>query len=91
MYFDLEAIKRKRKEFKYSQEEVAEIINVSVRSYRYFEQGRYVPNGLQLIRLMNLLNFDDINALTYKENIKDPELDKFLSGKEIYSFLCPRY
>lgn len=91
MYFDLEAIRSKRKELKYTQDEVANIIGVSVRSYRYFEEGRYVPNGLQLIRLMNLLNFNDFEALIYKENIKDPELSKFLSGQEILSFLKARY
>ena len=90
MLFDLEAIKQRRKEFKYNQEEVANIIGVSVRSYKYFEQGKYVPNGLQLIRLMNLLNFNDVEALIYKENIIDENLNKFLSGRSINEFLKAR-
>lgn len=91
MYFNLDAIKQRRKELGYNQEEVANIIGVSLRSYKYFEQGRYDPNGLQLVRLMNLLNFNDIDALTYRENIEDPSLEKFLSGKEIFDFLKARY
>ena len=91
MYFDLDAIKQRRKELKYTQDEVANIIGVSYRSYQYFEQGRYDPNGLQLIRLMNLLNFNDFEALIYKENIEDKNLDRYLSGKPIKEFLKARY
>lgn len=87
MYFDLEAIKQRRKQFGYNQEEVADIIGVSLRSYKYFEQGKIVPNGLQLIRLMNLLNFYDVDAFIYRENIEDKDLSKFLSGKVISTYL----
>lgn len=91
MYFDLEAIAQRRKDLKYSQEDVATIIGVSRRSYQYFEKGEYTPNALQLIRLMNLLNFNDVEALTSKDDIADPKLEKFLSNKPISEFLPARF
>ena len=60
---DLSILKKRRKELKLTQKQVADAINVELRSYQKWENGD-VPGikGFYLIRLMRYLNFslDDI-------------------------------
>lgn len=60
MEFDYEVLKEKRKQLKYTQQEVADAIGATVRTYQKWENGETTPDGHYLLRLMNWLDITDV-------------------------------
>lgn len=72
MSFDSEALKAARKAEKLTQKQVADAIGVSERTYQKWEYGDTIPDGHNLIRIMNWLNISDVQFLTeYTEPKED--------------------
>lgn len=63
MLFDYEELKRKRKQLHYKQQDVAEAIGASVRTYQKWENGETVPDGYNLLKLMNWLDIPDAQLM----------------------------
>ena len=63
MIYDDTAIKRLREERKMTQKEVAEIIDVKLRTYQNWETGQSKPDTLDLIKLMNLFDIYNVQEL----------------------------
>ena len=59
MEFDYRVLKYKRKQLKFTQQEVAEAIGATVRTYQKWENGETTPDGHYLLRLMNWLDIPD--------------------------------
>lgn len=87
MKFTMETIKNKRIAFNYIQKDVAERIGVSPRTYQNWEMGVSVPDSLNLLKIMNLLDIRDVQELVQKERIPDYYLQRFKSGKPLSDFL----
>ena len=41
-----------------TQAKVAELVDISVRNYQYIEQGRFIPHGDTLLKLVYLFDLD---------------------------------
>ena len=68
MQFDHMVLKKRRKELGFTQQEVADAVETTVRTYQKWESGETTPDGHFLIRLLNWLDIPDIqNAIEYKE------------------------
>jgi len=68
MQFDHTVLKNRRKELGFTQQEVADAVETTVRTYQKWESGETTPDGHFLIRLLNWLDIPDIqNAIEYKE------------------------
>ena len=59
MEFDFPILKQKRKQLKFTQQEVADAIGATVRTYQKWENGETTPDGHYLLRLMNWLDIPD--------------------------------
>lgn len=59
MEFDYSSIKNKRKQLGFTQQEVADAIGTTVRTYQKWEGGETTPDGHYLLRLMNWLDLPD--------------------------------
>jgi transcriptional regulator with XRE-family HTH domain len=73
MQFDSEALKDIRNREKLTQQQVADAIGASVRTYQKWERGDTTPDSHHLLRLMNVLDIRDTKELT---KVIDP--DKFI-------------
>ena len=72
MSVDSEALKAARKAEKLTHKQVADAIGVSERTYQKWEYGDTIPDGHNLIRIMNWLNISDVQFLTeYTEPKED--------------------
>lgn len=68
MEFDYEVLKHNRIRLKYTQQEVADAVGASVRTYQKWESGDTTPDGHYLLRLLNWLDIRDIqDAVCYTE------------------------
>jgi len=63
MFFDHTIFKREREKLKYTQQYIADAIQTSVRTYQKWENGETIPDGNNIIRLMNILDIDSIQLL----------------------------
>ena len=61
-----------REKFGFTQAEVAESVDISLRSYQYIEQGRFVLHGGTLLKLIYLF---DLDIDCYREVLKMPKRD----------------
>ena len=59
MEFDFTVLKERRKKLKFTQQEVADAIGATVRTYQKWENGDTTPDGHYLLRLMNWLDIPD--------------------------------
>ena len=59
MEFDFTVLKERRKRMKFTQQEVADAIGATVRTYQKWENGETTPDGHYLLRLMNWLDIPD--------------------------------
>ena len=79
MNFNNEALKEYRLYREMTQKELAKAVGASVRTYQKWESGETIPDGHNLLRLMNWLNITDIQQLvTYTEpidNIKQEDTE----------------
>lgn len=68
MEFDFPVLKEKRKQQKFTQQEVADAIGATVRTYQKWENGETTPDGHYLLRLMNWLDIPDVQyAIKYTD------------------------
>lgn len=65
IYFNNDALRSARHARQYTQEEVAEAIGVSYRTYQNWEQGVASPSATHFLRLMVLLKVYDPFAFAY--------------------------
>jgi len=66
MQFDYTVLKERRKKLGFTQQQVADAVETTVRTYQKWESGETTPDGHFLIRLMNWLDIPDIqNAIEY--------------------------
>lgn len=66
MQFDYTILKERRKKLGFTQQEVADAVETTVRTYQKWEAGETTPDGHFLIRLLNWLDIPDIqNAIEY--------------------------
>ena len=56
----------------FTQAEVAEMVDISVRNYQYIEQGRFIPHGDTLLKLIYLF---DLDIDRYREVLGMPKRD----------------
>ncbi len=67
MQFDYTILKERRKKLGFTQQEVADAVETTVRTYQKWESGETTPDGHFLIRLLNWLDIPDIqNTIEYK-------------------------
>ena len=62
----------------FTQEEVAKAIGVQVRTYQKWESGETIPDGFNLIRIMNYLDIKSVQEFVKCEPILDPGFEKFM-------------
>lgn len=68
MDFDYKMLKERRNKMGYTQQQVADAIETNVRTYQKWESGQTTPDGYFLLRLMNWLDFSDVQMLvSYKD------------------------
>lgn len=68
MDFDYKMLKERRNKMGYTQKQVADAIETNVRTYQKWESGQTTPDGYFLLRLMNWLDFSDVQMLvSYKD------------------------
>jgi hypothetical protein len=68
MEFDYEILKFNRKRLKYTQQNVADAIGATVRTYQKWENGETTPDGHYLLRLMNWLDIRNVqDVVRYTE------------------------
>lgn len=66
MQFDYTILRDRRKKLGFTQQEVADAVETTVRTYQKWEAGETTPDGHFLIRLLNWLDIPDIqNAIEY--------------------------
>lgn len=63
MEFDYEVLKSNRNRLKYTQQEVADAIGTTVRTYQKWERGETTPDGYYLLRLLNWLDIRDVQEV----------------------------
>ena len=63
MEFDYEVLKFNRNRLKYTQQEVADAIGATVRTYQKWESGETTPDGHYLLRLLNWLDIRDVQEV----------------------------
>lgn len=66
MQFDYSVLKERRKKLGFTQQQVADAVETTVRTYQKWESGETTPDGHFLIRLLNWLDIPDIqNVIEY--------------------------
>ena len=66
MQLDYKILKEQRKQFGFTQKQVADAVGTTVRTYQKWESGETTPDGHFLLRLLNWLDIPDIqNAIKY--------------------------
>lgn len=63
MEFDYEVLKFNRNRLKYTQQEVADAIGATVRTYQKWESGETTPDGHYLLRFLNWLDIRDVQEV----------------------------
>lgn len=71
MDFDNSTLKKFRKQAGLTQQAVADSIGIQVRTYQKWEKGEVIPDGFNLIRLMNLLDIDSVQEFLKSSPIED--------------------
>lgn len=74
MQFDHTALRDFRKDCGMTQNDVANAIGTSVRTYQKWESGETTPDGHYLIRLMNWLEIEDVQMLVKVVDIPEDEM-----------------
>jgi len=68
MEFAYDVLKESRKRLNYTQQDVADAVGASVRTYQKWESGDTTPDGHYLLRLLNWLDIRDVqDAVWYVE------------------------
>lgn len=81
MEFDKDALKFYRKQIDVTQQAVADAIGVQLRTYQKWEKGDTIPDGYNLIKLMNYLNIESVQDFVVNDPIYDDGFAKFKERK----------
>ena len=87
MKFDYSVIVKVRERLKISQKEMAEDLDINLRTFQRIEAGESTPDALNLIKMMNYLGLDSYEEFIYKKEIYDDEFKKFRAGLKPSDFL----
>lgn len=82
MEFDNSVLKYYRGKAKLTQQNVADAIDVQLRTYQKWENGDTTPDGYNLIRLMNYLNIESVQEFLENKPIIDNEFKLFRARKQ---------
>ena len=88
MEFYSGAFKCYRKKFNYTQQQVSDSIGIQLRTYQKWEGGETIPDGYNLIRLMNLFNINSVQEFIKSKSIIDYNLEKFKAKHKANSNNC---
>ena len=69
--------KHYRKKLTATQQNLADAVGVDLRTYQKWEKGDCIPEGYNLIRLMNYLNIETVQEFIVNEPIIDDNFEKF--------------
>ena len=81
MSFDSEALKYYRNRLNVTQQELAEAIGVQIRTYQKWEKGDTIPDGYNLIRLMNYLDIESVQEFVDNSPFIDDDFEAFRKRK----------
>lgn len=79
MEFDKDVLKFYRKRIDVTQRALADAVGVQLRTYQKWEKGETIPDGYNLIRLMNYLNIESVQDFVVNTPIYDEGFVKFKS------------
>lgn len=82
MEFDRSVLKKFRKNKGLKQQDVADAVGVQLRTYQKWEKGDSIPDGYNLIRLMNYLNIETVQDFVLCDPIIDENYTKFRNRKK---------
>lgn len=82
MEFDKEALKYYRNRINITQQVLADAVGVQLRTYQKWEKGETIPDGYNLIKLMNYLNISSVQDFIVKKTILDDDYKKFRGRKK---------
>lgn len=81
MAFDKDALRFYRNQMGFKQQTVADAIGVQLRTYQKWEKGDTIPDGYNLIKLMNYLNIESVQDFVVNTPICDDGFEKFKARK----------
>ena len=81
MEFDKDALKFYRKRIDITQQTIADAVGVQLRTYQKWEKGETIPDGYNLIKLMNYLNIGSVQDFIVNDPIFDDGFVKFRARK----------
>lgn len=81
MEFDKDALKFYRDQIHFTQQTLADAVGVKLRTYQKWEKGETIPDGYNLIKLMNYLNIESVQYFIVNKPIYDGGLKKFRARK----------
>ena len=87
MIFNYTIISKCRENLKIAQKEMAEDLEINLRTFQRFEAGESTPDALNLMKIMKYLGIDSHEIFTLKEEILDDEFKKFKSGLKLSEFI----
>ena len=82
MKFDKDALKFYRKRIDITQQALADAVGVQLRTYQKWEKGETIPDGYNLIKLMNYLNIESVQDFIINDPIYDDGFAKFKARKK---------
>ena len=85
--FDSAIISKTREKNGISQKEMAEKIDVNLRTFQRIESGESTPDGLNLIKIMNYLGLDSYDLFVKKHKIYDDDFKKFRTNNNPSQFI----
>ena len=81
MSFNSETLKYYRNRLDLTQQELADAVGVKLRTYQKWEKGDTIPDGYNLIRLMNYLDIDSVQEFVDNSPFIDDDYVAFSSRK----------
>ena len=84
MEFDKDALKYYRNRINITQQILADAVGVQLRTYQKWEKGETIPDGYNLIKLMNYLNIESVQHFIVSDPIYDEGFAKF-KAREKYN------
>ena len=81
MSFNSETLRYYRTRLDFTQQELADAIGVQIRTYQKWEKGDTIPDGYNLIRLMNYLDIDSVQEFVDNRPFIDDDYVAFSARK----------
>lgn len=80
MKFDFSYIAKRREKLGMTIKDVSEATDINMRTYQRIESCETAPDGLNLIRIMDILNIDSYAKFIKRDRIDDIGFEKYRSG-----------